>query len=74
VNVDTGEDIGELAKLQRRRRKQQLGCLSKQLGIDGGKRETGHLSPWAWPMQKRSVLSGRALRDTSPFPNASLLS
>jgi hypothetical protein len=50
MNMDTREDIGELAKLQRRRRKQQLGCLSKQLGIDGRKGETGHLSTWAWPM------------------------
>jgi hypothetical protein len=50
VNMDTCEDIGELAKLQRRRCKQQLGCLSQQFGIDGRERETGHLSPWAWPM------------------------
>jgi hypothetical protein len=50
MHMDTGEDIGELAKLQRCRREQQLGCLSKQFGIDGRKRETGHLSPWAWPM------------------------
>jgi hypothetical protein len=40
--MDTREDIGELAKLQRRRCKQQLGCLSQQFGIDGRERETGH--------------------------------
>ena len=43
VNVNSGEDVGKLAKFQRRGREQELARLGEQLGIYGGDGETGHL-------------------------------